>query len=100
MPRRNSFTVDAEEVQGEQGAEITFRSLEVGTWAEYRETTMTDRELLQRQVISWSGIVDATGKPFPSPDDDPSVLDRLYLHEQAAIARLLFQGPDGTSAKN
>jgi len=100
MPRRRTFTVDASDVQGIEGAEVTFRALKVRTLREYRETAMTDRELLQQQIDSWSGFIDDAGKPLPSPADDPDVLDELYIHEQAAILRLLFQGPDGASAKN
>jgi len=71
--RRTTFTIDASSVQGNEGAEVTFRALKV------REDS---------------------GKPLPSPADDPDVLGELYVHEQLALARLLFSGPDGDSVKN
>jgi hypothetical protein len=61
---------------------------------------MTDSDLLKRHVLSWSGIIDDNGKDLPSPADDPEVLGELYLHEQVALAGLLFLGPDGPNAKN
>ena len=98
--RRGTFKVDATEVQGNEGAEVTFRALKVREMREYRDSPMTDRELLEAHVMDWAGIVDDDGKPLPSPSEDPMVLGELYLHEQQALARLLFQGPDGISAKN
>ena len=71
MPRRKTFTVDAESVQGNEGAEVTFRALKVRELREYRETAMTDTELLQGHITAWSGIVDDNGKDLPSPADDP-----------------------------
>ena len=100
MPRRTTFTVDAESVQGIAGAEVTFTALKVRELREYRETTMTDAELLALKVASWSGFVDDAGKALPSPEDDPDVLCELYIHEQAALLRLLFQGPFGADVKN
>jgi len=44
--------------------------------------------------------VDDNEKPLPSPADEPGILGKLYQHEITALARLLFQGPDGESAKN
>jgi hypothetical protein len=98
--RRNQFTVDAESVQGNEGATVTFRALKVRTIREYRETEMTDADLLEAHIISWSGIVDDDGKDLPRPVDGKAVLGELYVHEQVALARLLFQGPDGPEAKN
>jgi len=98
--RRSTFTVDASSVQGNEGAEVTFRALKVREVREYRETAMTDADLLREHVTAWTGIVDDSGKPLPSPADDPDVLGELYVHEQLALARLLFSGPDGDSVKN
>jgi hypothetical protein len=98
--RRNQFTVDAESVQGIAGAEVTFRCLKVRDVREYQGTGMTDADLIKRHVLSWSGIVDDEGHELPSPSDEPDVLGELYVHEQLALARLLFQGPDGEAAKN
>jgi hypothetical protein len=100
MPRRSQFTVDAESVQGNAGATATFKSLKVREVREYRETEMTDADLLQQHVLSWSGFVDDQGKALPSPADEPGILGELYVHEQLALSRLLFQGPDGPDAKN
>jgi hypothetical protein len=100
MPRRSTFTVDASEVQGIEGAEVVFRALKVREFKEYRSTEMTDDDLLAQHLVSWSGFVDDNDKPLPSPADDPGVLGELYLHERSELARLLFQGPDGASAKN
>jgi len=98
--RRNQFTVDAESVQGNAGAEVTFKALLVEEVSEYRATGMTDRELLEKHLLSWKGIVDDNDKPLPSPDHEPGILGKLYIHEQQELARLLFAGPDGESAKN
>ena len=101
MPkRRSTFTVDAESVQGNAGAEVTFKALTVGEWNEYRSTAQTDHELLAAHVLDWAGIVDDDGKPLPSPANEPDVLGRLYVHELRALAVLFLQGPDGESAKN
>lgn len=98
--RKNQFTVDAESVQGNAGAEVTFRALKVREVTEYRTTSMTDAELLAAHVVAWSGMVDDDGNDLPSPADEPGILGELYVHEQQRLAQLLFQGPDGDSAKN
>ena len=98
--RRSQFTVDAEAIQGNEGATVTFRALKVREMREYRATEMTDRDLLEAHVLGWVGIVDDAGKPLPSPADDPEVLGELYLHEVQAMAALMYQGPDGPEAKN
>jgi hypothetical protein len=98
--RRATFTVDARTVQGNEDATVTFKALKVREVREYRESDMTDADLLREHVLSWSGIVDDDGHPLPDPTDEPGVLGELYVHEQAAIARLLFLGPDGADAKN
>lgn len=101
MPRRRSeFTVDAESVQGNAGTTVTFRALKVGEMHVYRTTDRTDRDVLKAQILGWVGIIDDDEKPLPSPADQPDIVDELYMHEQQAMVRLLFQGPDGDSAKN
>ena len=98
--RRNQFVVSAESVQGEAKAEVTFKALKVREVGEYRSTGMTDRDVLREHVLSWKGIVDDAGHALPSPADEPEILGELYIHEQQELARLLFAGPDGESAKN
>lgn len=101
MTRRSKFTVDAESVQGNEGAKVTFSSLTVGEWKAYRASDeVNDVSLVRSHVLSWSGIVDDQGKELPNPADDPAVHDGLYMHEQRALARLLWAGPDGADAKN
>ena len=101
MRRGNQFTVDAESVQGNAGATVTFKALTVGEWKEYRSSdAVTDFSLVESHVVAWSGIVDDEGHELPDPADEPEVINALYLHEQQALARLLWQGPDGASAKN
>ena len=98
--RRNQFTVDAESVQGNAGAEVTFKALLVADLAEYRTTSMSDRELVEAHLLDWKGIVDDDDKPLPSPKDEPGIIGKLYTHELQQIARLLFVGPDETTPKN
>ena len=99
--RRSTFDADAESVQGNAGATVTFRACTVDEMAVYRETTMTDREMIMSHVISWSGIVDGDDHELPCPAaDDPGGLGKLYLHELKAMARLLFVGPPLLPIKN
>ena len=101
MPRRSTFTVDASEIQGIEGAEITFRALTIREHREWRDDAKsTDYDLLASHVISWRGFVDDDGNDMPSPEDEPGILAELYYHEQAELLKLFFQGPDGASAKN
>ncbi len=101
MPRRSQFTVSAESVQGNEGATVTFSCLKVREVREYREQDdLDDREMLKRHVIKWSGIVDDSGNELPSPRDEPDILGELYVHEQRALTRLMWAGPDGPEAKN
>ena len=97
---RNQFVVSAESVQGNAGAEVTFKALKMREVREYRTLGISDGEVLKEHLMSWSGFVDDNDKALPSPADDPEVLGELYLHEQQALARLLFQGPDEENAKN
>ena len=98
--RRNQFTVNAESIQGNAGAEVTFKGLLVEELAEYRATNMTDRQLVEAHLVDWKGIVDDNDKPLPSPKDEPGIIGKLYTHGLTQIARLLFQGPDEISPKN
>lgn len=98
--RRNQFTCSAESIQGNADATVTFRALKVREVREYRETSMTDSDLLREHVLSWVGIQDDNGADLPSPADDPDALGELYIHEQQALAAMLFMGPDGPQAKN
>ena len=49
--RRSQFTVDAETIQGNEGATVTFKALRVREMREYRATEMTDRDLLEAHVL-------------------------------------------------
>ena len=100
MSRRSTFEADAESVQGNAGATVTFRAITIGQAREYRETSMTDDDLLRAHVLDWSGIVDDDDHALPSPKDEPGVLDALYIFERTAIARLLFTGAPVIPAKN
>ena len=94
--RRNQFTVDAESVQGNAGAEVTFRCLKVREVREWRDDpAQNDTTLLRDHLASWVGIVDDDGEPLDVGD-----VGELYLHEQRALTLLLFAGPDGPAAKN
>lgn len=99
--RRSTFTVDAESVQGNAGASVTFRPMTVGEMREYRTNDkITDSDELKARVIAWSGIVDDDEHEMPCPADQPDIVDALYLHEQRALMRLLFAGPDVPQPKN
>lgn len=98
--RRNQFTVDAESVQGNADAKVTFKALKVGQHREYLTTKMTDLELLKAHLLGWAGIVGDDEKPLPSPEDQPDILDELYLQEVVSFVKLLFKGPDEDGPKN
>ena len=101
LMRRSQFTVDAEAIQGNEGATVTFRALKVREIREYlADPVRRDRDVVEEHVLGWVGIVDDAGKPLPSPADDPEVLGELYMHEVQAMAALMYQGPDGPEAKN
>ena len=101
MARRNQFTVDAESVQGEAGAEATFSCITIREWREWRDDPKTtDEDLLSEHLVTWSGFVDDEGAELPSPKDEPLIVGELYIHEQRALVLLLLAGPDGESAKN
>ena len=100
MSRRSTFEADAESVQGNAGATVTFRAVTVDEFKEYRETSMTDRELLASHVVAWKGIVDDNDQDMPSPADEPGIIGKLYLFELQALARLLFAGPPAIPLPN
>jgi len=94
--RRNQFVCDAESVQGEAGATVTFRCLRVREMREWREDVQqNDETLLRDHLVAWEGIVDDQGEPLPIDG-----AGELYMHEQRALVTLLLQGPDGPEAKN
>jgi len=101
MPRRDTFKVNAVDVQGNAGAEATFRCITVGERRTYlADADRDDMDMLKAHLVSWSGFVDGSGKPLPDPEDDPDASDALYMHEGRSLARLMWQGPDGADAKN
>lgn len=91
MTRRNQFTVDAESVQGNAGAEVTFKAIKVREWEAYRtDPSMGLPDLLGTHVIDWSGFTDDDGHALPSPKDEPSITAELYFHEMRELQRLLI----------
>ena len=100
MPRRTSFTVDAESVQGNAGAEVTFHKITVGERDRYlNDPEYGDADMLRDHIIDWKGLEDDEGNEIPSPKDEPGVVAVLYVDELTALIRLLFQGQDGEHAK-
>ena len=101
MPRRSTFTVDAESVQGNAGATVTFRRLTMGKRDQYiNEPGYGDAEFLSEHIVDWSGIVDDDGHELPSPRDEPGLVTELYIEEARELVRLLFEGPDRNLPKN
>jgi hypothetical protein len=101
MPRRTQFTVDAESVQGNAGATITFSCITIGERKAYLSDPDLDNiDMIRLHTLSWSGIVDNDGNELPDPKDEPDAIDALFMVEMRAINRLMWQGPDGDSAKN
>ena len=101
MARRNQFTVSAESVQGNEGAEVTFKRLLYAKHQRYFDLNddYGPAELLRDHILDWKGIEDDNGNEIPSPKDEP-VEAHLYVGEIKALSNLLFQGPDGEHAKN
>lgn len=99
-PKRiHTFRIDANSVQGVEGATITSKAVLRSDWKLYGESDEHgDEWFILKHVTSWSGILDANGKELPSPKDEPGALDNLYMHESGRIARLIAQGPDGPDA--
>jgi hypothetical protein len=99
--RRSQFTVDAESVQGNAGATVTFRCITVGERARYLEDPgYGDADIVSDHIVDWSGIEDDEGHEISSPRDEPGVIAALYVGELRGLVMLLFQGPDGEHAKN
>ena len=101
MARRNQFTVDAESVQGNEGAKVTFKLITLGTRDRYlNDPEYTDLDLLSEHILDWEGIEDDDGHVMPSPKDEPGLVATLYLDEVNELVRLLFQGQRKESPKN
>jgi len=101
MARRSTFEADAESVQGNKGATVTFRAVTSDEYKEYRgDASMTDREMIVSYVIAWKGIVDDNDHELPCPADEPEIIGKLYLTELRALARLLYNGPPLLPIKN
>jgi hypothetical protein len=101
MARRNQFTVDAESVQGNAGATVTFRRITVGQRKRYLEDKdYNDPEIVGDHIADWSGIEDDEGHEIPSPKDEPGVVATLYVGELRELVILLFAGPGGDQVKN
>ena len=99
--RRTSFVVSAESVQGNTGAEVTFRKFTVGERDRYiNDPEYGDLAFLNAHILDWVGIVDDDGNEIPSPKDEPGVTAALYMDEASELLRLLFAGPGGEHAKN
>jgi len=96
--RRNQFTVNAESVQGNPAATVTFRGLTVAEWEEWFNpvSRVTDADILRAHLAGWDGFEDEEGQALPNPPD----VAALYLHEVKELCRLLMRGPSETSAKN
>ena len=102
MSRRNAaFTVDAQQVQGNPGATVTFRAVTVGERREYLDSPDVDNVvMLQRHVVSWTGIVGNDDRELPNPADEPQAINALFMHEMNEMHRLLWLGPNGEPSKN
>jgi hypothetical protein len=99
--RKNQFTVDAESVQGNPGASVTFRKITVGERRRYiDDDDYNDPEIVGDHILDWSGITDDEGNEIPSPKDEPGITATLYLDEMRALALLFWRGPDGPNTKN
>jgi urate oxidase len=96
--RRNQFTVDAESVQGNAGASVTFNKLLVGEYDEWFDPTSgaTDLSVLRSHLVSWEGFEDDNGNALPNPPD----ISSLYLDETKELCKLLLRGPSELSGKN
>ena len=87
--RRSTFTVNAEIVQGNAGAEVTFSALTVGEWKAYGvDPAVNDHTLIRDHIVSWSGIVDSNDTT-PAPTDDPSDLESDHDPTDIVVIRPL-----------
>jgi len=94
MARRSTFIADAESVQGNKGATVTFRAITVDEFKDYlAKDEITDKDMLATHVIAWKGIEDDDGNALPVPKDEPGIVGSLYLSELKALSKLLFAGP-------
>lgn len=97
--RINTFTVDAQSVQGIEGATITFRRMKRREWLAWRKNEdTTDDDLVDSHVVEWTGFVDENGNDLPSLKDEPEALGEVFFDETRKIVTLLIQGPDGPDA--
>ena len=101
MRRHTTFIVDAEKLQGNPDASITFRPVTVGERQQYfANPANTDLEMIAEHVVAWAGVVDDDDQPMPNPADEPAIVGKLYLHEAQMVMRWLWGGPDVPAAKN
>lgn len=99
VKRRDTFTVDAESVQGIAGATVTFKRIKRHEFVAWRDDpTQGDGEILETHLVDWSGIVDGDGNELPSPKDEPGVFGELFQDELPLLSTLLIQGPNGPDA--
>jgi hypothetical protein len=94
--RRTSFKVDAESVQGNEGAWIEFKNITRGVIRRLfddNDQEVTVPGLIKEYVLDWGGFTDDGGKEMPSPKDEPDIVDTLYRNEEGEIVRLLVAGP-------
>lgn len=92
MSRRSTFTANAESVQGNKGATVTFKAITLDGWDDYTNSPKTDKELLAEHVIAWEGVEDDDGNAMPNPADEPGIIGKLYTAEKSALMRLLYNG--------
>ena len=100
MARRSTFEADAESVQGNAGATITFKAITVAEYADYRASEETEQELLAAHVVAWKGIEDDDGHALPNPKGKPDIIGQLYISEKNAVFRLLLAGAPPIPVKN
>ena len=101
MARRSTFIADAEVVQGNKGATVTFKAITLDEWDEYvADPDVSDRDLLAERVVAWKGIEDDDGHELPSPADDQTIIGKLYTAEKDALMRLLYSGAPVIPVKN
>jgi len=93
MARRNQFTVDAESVQGNEGAKVTFKLITVGTRDRWiNDPEYGDIQIVQDHLLDWKGIEDDEGHEMPSPKDKSEINAVLYIAELQRLVTLLLSG--------
>lgn len=100
MSRRSTFIADAESVQGNKGATATFKACTLAEYEDYRTSSKTDKDMLIAHLLEWSKFEDDEGHALPNPKDEPGIIDKLYLAEVRALARLLYTGAPAIPLKN